>query len=414
MNKTLLVMANEIGATLRRKMFTIFAFGVPLVLGIVALIVMAVNRTAGPIADSSAETDPPSATERAREGYVDQGDLVRLLPTDVPAGRLVEYPTERAAQAALQAEEISAYTIIPADYVETGEIITVRPEYDPLSGDTCTEDIERVLLLNLLGGDPELAATVWDPLDVQVTHLSPAESEEETDSWITDLFPNLMAFTLYMVILMPAGGLVNAITDEKKNRVMEVLTSSVSPRQLIVGKILALGLLGLLQAAAWVAVMGMVVRFGGQPLNIPPDLKVETRLFVWLFVYFLLGYAMYGALLAGVGALAPDVKDTRGASFVMMSPLIVVYMFLIVIFEAPNGIPALVMSLFPLTSPVGMIARMTVVEVPLWQSTLAAGLQLLTAVFIVRMVARLFRAQHLLSGQPLSMQRFFAAFLEKA
>jgi hypothetical protein len=61
-----------------------------------------------------------------------------------------------------------------------------------------------------------------------------------------------------------------------------------------------------------------------------------------------------------------------------------------------------------------MIARMTVVEVPLWQSTLAAGLQLLTAVFIVRMVARLFRAQHLLSGQPLSMQRFFAAFLEKA
>jgi ABC-2 type transport system permease protein len=414
MNKTLLVMANEIGATLRRKMFTIFAFGIPLVLGIVALIVMAVNRNADPIAASSTETDPLSATERASEGYVDQGDLVKLLPADVPPGWLREYPTEAAAQAALQAEEISAYTIIPADYVETGEIIHVRPEYNPLSGDTHSEDIERVLLLNLLGGDSELAATVWAPLDVQVTHLSPAGSEEETESWITDLFPNLMTFTLYMVILMPAGGLVNAITDEKKNRVMEVLMSSVSPRQMIAGKILALGLLGLLQAAAWVAVMGMVVRFGGQSLNIPPDLKVETGLFVWLFVYFLLGYAMYGALLAGVGALAPDVKDTRGASFVMMSPLMAVYMFLIVIFESPNGILSLVMSLFPLTSPVGIIARMTVVEVPLWQSALAAALQLLTAVVIVRVVARLFRAQHLLSGQPLSTGRFFAAFLERA
>jgi ABC-2 type transport system permease protein len=189
--------------------------------------------------------------------------------------------------------------------------------------------------------------------------------------------------------------------------------SSVSPRQLITGKILALGVLGLLQATAWVAVMGMVIRFGGQPLNIPPDLKVDTGLFLWLFVYFLLGYGMYGALLAGVGALAPDVKDTRGASFVMMSPLIVVYTFLVVILEAPNGILALAMSLFPLTSPVGMLARMTVAEVPLWQSTLAAGLQLLTAVLIVRVVARLFRAQHLLSGQPLSMQRLFAALLVK-
>jgi ABC-2 type transport system permease protein len=70
---------------------------------------------------------------------------------------------------------------------------------------------------------------------------------------------------------------------------------------------------------------------------------------------------------------------------------------------------ALVLSLFPLTSPVGMIARMTQTTVPLWQAVLAAALQLLTATLIVRMVARLFRAQMLLSGQPISMKRLLVA-----
>jgi len=195
---------------------------------------------------------------------------------------------------------------------------------------------------------------------------------------------------------------------------MEVLISSLSPQQMIGGKILALGLLGLLQTALWVGVLWAVIRFGGQPLDIPAGFVVPTELLIWAFIYGLLGYAMYGAQMAGLGALAPDVKDASGASFVVLVPLIIVYVFLTAISSAPDGSLALVLSLFPLTSPVGMIARMTQITVPLWQSVLAAVLQALTAVLIVRLVARLFRAQNLLSGQPFSVKHYLRALLGRA
>ena len=412
MKKIFLVMLNEINATLRRKSFIFLGFGLPLVLGIVALVVIAMNRDASSALADVTRADGIDAAEQMMEGYVDQGGLIRTLPADVPANWLTEYPDEGTAQAALEAEEITAYYVIPADYVETGGITYVTLQHNPVSDGVNAGGIEWILLVNLLG-DAELAANVWHPLDVAVTVLESAGPEVE-DSWVARLLPNLMALVLYMVILLPAGVLVNAVTDEKKNCVMEVLMLSVSPGQMIGGKILALGLLGLLQTGMWVGVLWAVVRFGGQPLNIPAGFAVPTQLLVWAFVYGLLGYAMYGAQMAGLGALAPDIKDVRGASLIILSPLIVVYMFAVGIFVAPDGPLALVMSLFPLTSPVGMIARMTQVTVPLWQLVLAAVLQALAAILIVRTVARLFRAQHLLSGQPFSVKRFFGALLGRA
>ncbi len=413
MNKTILVMASEIRTTLRRKSFTLFAFGLPLVLGIVVLIVAAVNRDAATALIPN-ETETPAVVEQVGEGYVDHGGLISTLPSDIPSDWLTEYPDEAAAQAALEAEEISAYYVIPADYVETGEIIYAQPEYNIVGGSVNTDGMLWILLVNLLDGDTELAAQVWNPFDAQVTQLASSKAGDTEDSWITELLPQLMTLILYIAILLPSGVLVSAVTDEKKNRVLEVLMSSVSPQQMIAGKILGVGLLGLLETALWVGVLWMVVRLGGQPLKIPAGFELPPQLLIWSLVYFLLGYGMYGALLAGVGALAPDVKDTKGASFVVMSPLIAVYVFVIVIITNPNGLIALLVSLFPLTSPVGMIARMTAGEVPWWQLALAAALQLLAAIFIVRLVARLFRAQHLLSGQPFNVPRFMRALAGRA
>jgi ABC-2 type transport system permease protein len=413
MKKTVLVMLNEINATLRRKAFLILGFGLPLLMGVVVLIVMAVNQDASAVPADAAGTGGLDLAEQMSEGYVDVGGLIKMLPADISSGQLTEYLDVAAAQAALEAEEIAAYYVIPVDYVGTGEVNYVTLEHNPLSDDVCTDVIEWALLVNLLG-DAELAADVRNPLNVKVTALESLASEAVEDSWIVELFPTLMVLVLYMVILMPAGMLVNAVTDEKKNRVMEVLMSSLSPEQMIGGKILALGLLGLLQTAVWVGVLWAVIRFGGQPLDIPAGFTVPTGLLVWAFVYGLFGYAMYGSQMAGLGALAPDIKDVRSASFVVLLPLIVVYMFAFAIYATPDGPLALALSLFPLTSPVGMIARMAKTTVPLWQAALAAVLQMLTAILVVRLVARLFRAQTLLSGQPFSTQRFFRALLGRA
>ena len=406
MKKTMLVMLYEIHTTLRRKSFVILALGLPLVLGVIALIVASVNR------DALAETAAVDAPQRMPEGYVDEGDLIEALPPDIPAGWLTEYPAEAQALAALEAGEIAAYTIVPADYVETGDVTYVRLEYNPIAGDVDIGGLEWILTFNLLG-DAELAADVWNPLDVQRTPLATAEAETDQDNWIVNILPSMMVMILYMVILLPSGILVSAVTDEKKNRVMEVLMSSISPQHMLTGKILALGLLGLLQTALWIGVLWAVVSFGGEPLDIPPGFSLPGALLAWVLVYGLLGYCMYGAQMAGLGALAPDIKDVRSASFIVMLPLILVYVFAIVIYDAPDAPLALVLSLFPLTSPVGMIARMAQASVPVWQAALAAVLQLFTAILIVRLVARMFRAQHLLSGQPFSLRRYFHALLDR-
>jgi len=410
MNKTLLVMVNEIHTTLRRKSFKTLVLGVPLVMGAIALIVMVVNRDVSLNPVAAIETiDAAKQVEEGvcpAEGYVDKSGLVKVLPVDISPGLLTEYATEETGQASLEAEEIAAYYIIAADYVATGAVTYVTPQYNPISDDVNMDSIEWILLVNLLG-DTELVAKVRNPFDLKVTALESVEPDR--DSWIVKLLPRLMTFVLYMVILTPAGVLMNAITEEKKDRVMEVLLSSISSQQMIGGKVLALGLLGLLQTALWVGVMWSVIRFGGQPLDIPTDFVMPTELLFWTFVYGLLGYAMYGVQMAGLGVLAPDVKDASGASLFVLMPLIIVYVLLPGIISAPDGSLALVLSLFPLTSPVGMIARMTQTTVPLGQAALAATLQLLMSMLIVRLVTRLFRAQMLLTGQPLSAKRFLSS-----
>lgn len=410
MKKTWLVMWHEIRATLRRKTFLILALGLPVALAIVALVMMVINRDAAPATDALAGMD---SAEQTAEGYVDEGGLIQALPADIPAGSLREYDGEAAALAALEAGEIDGYTVIPEDYVRSGELAYVRREYNPLADGVRSRSLEWALEYNL-AGDGELAARLRQPLDVTVTTLAPMDPQAAEDNWFVHLLPTMMALMLYMAILIPSSTLISAVTDEKKNRVMEVLISSLSSQQIVLGKVLALAVLGLLQLGLWVGVLVMVVGFGGRPLDIPPGTEVPLELLVWALVYGLLGYAIYGAQMAGVGALAPDVKDSRSVSFVVMAPLIVVYMFLTVIVISPDGPFALFMSFFPLTSPVAMVARMTQTQVPLWQAVLAAVLQLLAAVAIVRMAARLFRAQYLLSGQAFSVGGFYRAMLGRA
>jgi ABC-2 type transport system permease protein len=418
MQKTLLVMQNEIRATLSRKTFTIFAFGVPLLVGIAVLVIMFINRDAGPSSISGEGAANEDRVAVVAEGYVDEGGLVKALPPDVPDDAFIRYRDEAAAADALKAGKIRGYFIIPVDYVETGKLDLVRSDFNPLSDEGYgSERMEWVLLYNLFGADEAVASRARRPLDVYWQRVpspnKPAQGSD-SESWVYHLLPNLMAFALYIVIIMPSSTLVVAVTDEKKNRVMEVLVTSLSAGQLIGGKIVALGLLGLLQIALWVGVLWAVLTFGGQPLNIPPGFVVPTELLFWIIVYALLGYGMYGAQMAGLGALVPDIKDSRGASVVILVPLIVVYVFLAVIVEMPNSVFAVAMSFFPLTSPVAMIARMAATDIPTWQPALAAILQLLTAIAIVRLVARLFRAQILLSGQRFSLSSVRNALMGQA
>ncbi len=409
MNKTWLIMKAEIRTALGRKSFVLIAFGLPLLMAIVALAFVIANRNGG----ATVEEETPQ--QSVAEGYVDPGGLIKSLPPNVPDGWLVPFADEAAAQQALEAGDIQGYYLIAADYLQSGDVTYVKETFNPIEDTVRSQAIEWILLTNLAGGDMSLASALWQPLNVEMRSLAPPQAETGYEgNWFVEMLPTLMTLILYMVILIASSALIAAVAEEKKNRVMEIVLSSVTPTQFIGGKILALGFLGLLMFAVYVGIMWMVATYGGQPLNIPLNYELPTHLLVWAGVFAVLGYAIYGSLMAGLGALAPDVKDTRSTSVMLMAPMILAYMFNIIVVEVPNGAIAVILSLFPLTSPVSMISRMTVLDVPAWQLILAAALQLLAALAIVRLVARLFRAQILLSGAAPTPGRYLKVLLGRA
>ncbi len=408
MNKTLLIMVQEIRTTLRRKSFMFFSFGLPLLVGIIVLILIFARKNPDP----AEELNRSEKAEQISHGYVDADDLIKEMPEGMPLGIFTEFENEEQANNALESGKIDGYFLIQGNYAESGELYYVTDTYDPLGGGLNSAPMEWVLANNILE-DQELTARVMNPLNFNVSSLAPPEEQALEGSWIVELLPNMMALVMYLVILMTASTLVAALTDEKKNRVLEVLLSSASSQQLIAGKIIGAGILGLITLAAWIAVIWGVVTFGGVSLNIPPGFSLPSNLLLWVILYAILGYAMYGSQMAGLGALVPDIKEARGLTFIILMPLILVYMFLVGIIARPDGPVAVILSLFPLTAPVAMITRMSVTDVPTWQALLSVVLMVGAVVVIIRLMARLFRAQVLLSGQPVSVRRYYASIIGK-
>ena len=402
--RTMLVMRQEIYATLRRAFFVIFAFVIPIGMGVVAIVTYAINDNAPETVE--AETSQPA---NVIQGYVDPSGWIKVIPDDSPLYTFVEYGSEPEAQAALDSEKISGYFILPEDFLETGELVFVVQDFKLGEDRPSTYYFQRMLGMNLFESDLELGLLAVEPLMISIHEIAVNDGPLIQDNWLAEQLPFFLVILLYIVILVPASSLVNSITDEKKNRVIEILLSSVSAGEFFVGKLLALGLLGIVQTFVWVGVIWAVGKFGGQPLNLPADFAIPTQLLVWAVVFSFTGYAMYGTQMAGIGALAPDVKDTRSLTLLVLAPLLFGYTFNIIFLEVPNSTLAVVLSLFPLTAPVVMIGRMATTNIPVWQPILSLALQFISIIWIIKMFTRLFRAQALLSGQELNVKRFVQA-----
>lgn len=408
MNKTLLVLRNEILTLLRSKSFLFAAFGLPLLVAVVFLGFSLLKRDTAPGPGDS--TNSPSTPELQTEGYIDHSGLIQALPSDLPQGILVPYPDEASARRALDSAEIAAYYVIPADYVDNGNLLYVDPDYHPQSSGDQVWVMRRTIFANLLGNDPERIARASQPMDVRAKPLTPA-TDGDRDSPLTFYVPYATMMLLYILIMISSSLLLHSISTEKKNRVLEVLLLSVSPRQMLAGKIVGLGILGLLQAITWFGLGYAVLSIGRQALTLPAGFELPPTILVWGILFFLLGYAVYASMMASLGALMPNLKEASQMVILVIWPLLIPLFLLVVLIENTHGALAIGLSLFPLTAPIAMMTRLASGGVPYWQPLLAVILLLFTAVLVVRAAAGVFRAQYMLSGQPVSARRFYASLL---
>ncbi len=406
MKKTMLVMKNEVIVTITRRSFLLTALGVPLLSFIILSVVTLLNRQA-PDTLTSLLNAPVKTTG---EGYVDEAGLIEQIPAVVPTGALLPFQSAAAAQTALRAGEISGYYVIPVDFLTTGEIQSVRADFSPLTAFDQGGWIELALNLNLLHGDESLAARFDRPLDLERLSLAP-ETERDEDNPLTFFVPYAVGLIFYTVILMSASFLLSSMTKEKENRVMEILMVSLKPRQLLTGKVVGLGIVGLVQTVLWAGTGYIILRITGSEFNLGAALQLPPSILIWGVLFFLSGYALYASLMAGLGALVPNLREASQATFVIILPMILPLMFISVLIEAPGSGLAVALSLFPFTAPVAMMTRLATGTVPFWQPAVSASLMALTAALVIRFVTRMFQAQIILSGQPFRLRTYFAALL---
>ena len=406
MKKMLIVLKNELITVIARRSFILTLILVPLIGFLISFGISALQPT------DAGGTNPlasliSSPTQPGVEGYVDQSGIIKALPKDL-IPRLRAFSSEEDAIAAYKAEEITAYYIISPDYLKTGKVVYARSDYNPLSGMTESNTIKRALEYNLVGQDFTLLARLQNPLNQEVVSLGNT-SNRDSNNMLTFFLPYAVTLLFYIMIFGTASLMLNSITSEKQNQVLEILMTSITPIQMLTGKILALGLTGLLQTLVWSASGLMLLRIGGQSFGLSASFQLPASILIWGGVFFLLGYALYGSLMAGVGALVPNLKEASQATTVMIIPMIIPLVFISSLINDSNGTLSVVLSLIPFTSPVAMMTRLAAGPVPILELGLAVLFLVLTVGLVIRAVAGMFRAQNLLSGQTFNLRLFFQA-----
>lgn len=425
MLKILLVMRQEIRKMLQSTGYVIFAFVVPvaavLILGAVKLIQA---RSSG--GDAGGTASESTEYQLDVEGFVDQGGLIEAIPEEFQDS-LFAYKDEEQAKQALESGEITAYYVIPAEYLENGVVYYVYPDTKSYLADGQDWVIAKSLMANLLNGNMELLDRVWNPIrdyyEINVAMQSPTDALPGEDcarpgvscesNDLVRYMPSIITALFFAVFMTSSSMLFNSIGTEKENRVIEVLMLSVSPRQLLTGKMLGLGVAGLLQSAVWLGAIYVSFNLGGKILSLPENFTFPVDILIWGIVFFLGGYGLYASLMAGAGALVPKMKEAGVATYIVMVPLFLGYMFGLMapLTKTADSAFLVFLSIFPFTSPVVMIMRQTNNVVPLWQSLSSVLLLFVTAYFTLHAAAAMFHTQNLLSGQQFSAKRYFAAMI---
>jgi ABC-2 type transport system permease protein len=417
MNKTLQILKNEFIITVTRRSFILTLILIPLVSLVITLFVSSANSGSSNILNQIISSNilnqiVSSPQQTAIEGFVDESGLIKLLPDWLDKTTLKAFPDQASARQALLSGAITGYYVVLKDYVPDGKVLYIRTDYNPLSNTSQTQAFDALLRYNLLNGNQSLASMVDYPLKLQTVSLEP-EPQREQSNPLTFFLPYVVTMLFYIVILTAASLMLNSVTTEKQNRVIEILMVSINPSQMLAGKIIALGLVGLLQTVVWMGAGYGILLLGRTSFNLSAAFQLPPSMFIWGVVFFILGYALYASFMAGVGALVPNLREASQATTVMIIPLVIPLMLLNVLINDPNGTISTVLSLFPLTSPVTMMTRLSAGDVPVWQPFLAAAILAFTAYLVVRAVAGMFRAQTLLQGQTFSLRVFINALAGK-
>jgi len=319
--------------------------------------------------------------------------------------KIITFNTEADARTALDAKQIQVYYVLDPDYMQNGQ---VRAVSQTPPGDNAKSDFERALRYNLLRNMP---ADVANRLTAgsNVTVRTPDSSREmQLNNYMVIILP-LLAGILFMIAINTSGGyLMHAVVEEKENRTMEVIVTSISPNQLIAAKTIGNLAVGLTQLVIWILFVLILLPIVA---HFVPDLgnsRVDPTSILLMAAVFLPAFIMVGALMAAVGATATESREAQQIAGLFSLPIVAPYWFVSLIMISPNSPLAIGMSLFPLTAPVTLPLRAAFTTIPVWQVLTSISLLIVSALGALWIAGRAFRLGMLRYGKRLALKEIFS------
>jgi ABC-2 type transport system permease protein len=205
---------------------------------------------------------------------------------------------------------------------------------------------------------------------------------------------------LYSAILSWGMTIAKSVVEEKSSRIIEVLLSMATPRDLMMGKLVGVGMAGMTQLGIW-AIVGLAMTGTALPVLMAKmgPIHISPLVFVFFVIFFVLGFLLFASLFMVVGAVSSTEQDAQQLQAMVTLPMIIPLMSLMLFMQDPNGGIATAMSLFPVFTPLLMMARIILLMPAWWQVALGILLMLVTIFFAVNFAARVFRVGILMHGK---------------
>ncbi|KAF5422705.1 MAG: ABC-2 type transport system permease protein [Candidatus Methanocomedens sp.] len=394
--------------TIKRKEFILMTLGFPLFFILIMLVPLLLAGTSSPedlnlgyIDRSNSFEFPDEITVRGSmifsngiPGVTNNQELDGTNNEKYPIIKFIQYSDVAKAKQDLVSGTLSGYLIIPEDYIKTG----IVESYVVGKGtDIPQEELSELMINNLLKDkvDEDTLQRVKDPITFK--RFSIETTGEVSEKGISDLLedfalPYLIGILLLISIFTSSGYLLQSVAEEKESRIIEILLSSVTPMEMLTGKIVGLGSVGLLQIAIWLSVgfAGLIYVFA---------LSINPFLLILSLAYFVLGFLLFASMMGAVGAISGSMRESQQLIPIFTFPAIAPMLFMQVLITEPDGMLSMFFSMFPLTSPVAMLIRMGVSDVPAYQIAISLFILIVSVYFVIIASARLFRVGLLMYGK---------------
>ncbi|WEA02733.1 ABC transporter permease [Mucilaginibacter sp. SJ] len=416
MNKVLLIIQREYLTRVRKKSFIVMIFVVPLLILAMGFVVTMVAKDSGKL--SSLQT----------VNVIDKsGDFANKFH-DVTNVKFTYALTDlKSSKQLLKDSEGISILYIPANYIQKDsvQIFSKKKASIPLSEEIEKQMSDIAFSNNLIRHHIDTALL----RSIKRTNISlnAIEISDKGDK-NANIGPNILigiacAILIYISLFIYGGQVMRGVIEEKTNRIIEVVISSVKPFQLMLGKIIGVGLVGLTQFGAWIILSVISTKIAGHALNSPTSPMInalavlQTIPFGYIMgcfiFYFLSGYLLYAALFAAVGSAVDSETETQQFMFPITMPLLFTYILSVsVLFRAPDSPLAVWLSMIPFTAPVAMMVRIPF-DPPPWQVALSMSLMVIGFLFTTYVAARIYRVGVLMYGKKASYKELAKWFFYK-